>query len=133
MNMARITTNIMLSGVLIAAGLYLLSVESWAIHGMLFIGPSRYLLAASLVLMAAFSGVVASGWIRGVIAKPPPSPFRFDPTYVDPVYKGELLARYWYVILPAVICFILALVFAATDAHATSHLTAIAPTLLRDK
>ena len=104
--------NILLAGLLIAAGLYLLSVDSYVLKGMLFIGLSKYLLSAALLFMASFVGTIAWGWISGGISKPPASSFWFDPTYVHPTYKGEILIRYWYIMVPALICFALALAFA---------------------
>lgn len=62
--------------------------------------------------MSNFIGAIAHGWIRGSIPKPPTSSCWFDPTYVHPVYKGEMLVRYWYFIAPAMICFVLAFAFA---------------------
>lgn len=112
MNVIRVAINIALSGLLFAAGLHVLSVATIRLSGLLFAGLARYLLAASLLAMAGFAGAVALGWIRGSIAMPPKTSFRFDPTYVDPVYKGELLVRYWYVVLPALICLVLAFAFA---------------------
>jgi hypothetical protein len=102
-----------LTGLLIAAGLYLLTVDSYAIRHMLFIGLSRYLLSAALLLLAGFAALVAWGWISGSIPKPPASTFWFDPTYVHPTYKGELFVRFWYVTVPGIICFISA--FALAD------------------
>lgn len=104
--------NILLSGLLIAAGLYLLSVDSYVLRGMLFIGLSKYLLSVALLFIASFAGIIAWGWISGGISKPPTSSFWFDPTYVHPTYKGELFVRYWYIIAPALISFVLALAFA---------------------
>lgn len=104
--------NMALTGLLIAAGLYLLSIDSYVIRGMEFIGLSRYLLSAALLFMAGFAGLVAWGWMRGNVPKPPESTFWFDPTYVHPVYKGELFVRFWYVTAPGIICFVSALALA---------------------
>lgn len=125
MNILRITTNIALSGLLFMAGLHILSVDSYALHGLLFAGLARYLLAASLMFMVGFVGAIAYGWIRGSIPKPPASSFRFDPTYVHPAYKGEMLVRYWYLVLPALICLVLAFVFAGNVPDTALHLSAI--------
>lgn len=112
MNLLRITANITLTVLLLIASLHLLFVESFALRSMVFTGWGRYLLAVSLLLMAAFAGAVARGWIRGNIPKPPASSFRFDPTYVHPAYKGRLLVQYWYIVLPALMCLVLAFVLA---------------------
>ena len=126
MNSFRIMMNILLSGILIAAGLYLLSTDSYSLHGMLFIGTSKYLLSAALLFMAGFGGMIAWGWITGSIPKPPASTFWLDPTYVDPGYKGKLIARYWYVVLPVIGCFVLAIAL-ARNAYATTPDTNAAP------
>lgn len=112
MNFFRITINILLSGLLIVAGWYLLSVNAYALRGMLFIGLSKDLLSAALLFIASLAGIIAWGWISGGISKPPASSYWLDPTHVDPTYKGELLVRYWYILLPALICFALAFAFA---------------------
>lgn len=116
MNTLRVTANIVLSGVLTAASIYLLSVHSYALHGMHFVGRSRYLLSVSLFCMAIFAGVIAQGWIRGTLSKPPPSSFTFDLIYVDPGYKGEMLVRCWYILMPALFCIILAFTLAEDGA-----------------
>ena len=112
MNVIRLAINIALSGLLFAAGLHGLSVASFRINGWLVAGRARGLLAASLLALAGFAGAVALGWIRGSIAMPPRSSFRFDPTDVDPACKGELLVRHWYFVLPALISLVLAFAFA---------------------
>lgn len=63
--------NIALSGLLIAAGLYILLIDVYAARGILFARSSRYLLSISLLSMAGFSGAIASDWIRGTISRPP--------------------------------------------------------------
>lgn len=125
MNVLRITLNIALSGLLFVASLHLLSVDSYALRGMLFTGLARYLLASSLLLAAGFAGAITQGWMRGSIPKPPMSSFRIDPTYVHPAYKGEMLVRYWYFVMPALICLVLAFVFAEDVPIEPLHLTAI--------
>lgn len=128
MNLLRTLMNILLSGVLIVAALYLLSLDAYALHGRLFVGLSKYLLAAALLLMASFAGMIAWAWNSGSIPKPPSSTFGFDPTYVDPVYKGRLLVRYWYIVVAAVVCFVFAVVFAndaPTKSPHPAHLLSI--------
>lgn len=127
MNTLRITMNFALSGVLVAAGLYVLFTESCVMRDMRFIGWSRYLLSASLLSMAGFPAVVASGWIRGSLSRPPPSRFTWHPTYVDPVYKGTLLVRHWYIVMPALTCFGLALALAEKAPETARHIAAILP------
>lgn len=129
MDIIRIGVNIALSTLLCAASWHVLFVESLVVRDVLFIGPSRYLLSISLLFMAAFPGLIAGGWITGTLSTPPPSLFRFDPTYVDPAYKGKLLVRYWYVVVPALICFVLALVFAPHAADTTLRLPVVPPGL----
>lgn len=125
MHQIRIAANIALAGLLIVAGLHLLSIDAYALRGLLFTGLSRYLLSASLLLMAGFSGAVAWGWVRGTIAKPPPSLVFFDPTFVDPVYKGALVVKYWYLVAPALVLLVAAVVLAdAGHGRAQLHLSA---------
>lgn len=125
MNILGFTVNIALIGVLIAASLFLFSVDAYALHGTLFVGASRYLLVLSLLSLAGFAIAVVQGRIRGNVSRPPPSPFRWAPFYVDPVYKGELLVRYWYFIASALIFLTLAFAFSKDAPNTALNLTTL--------
>jgi hypothetical protein len=57
-----------------------------------------YLLAFGLFFLGAFAAAVARSWMIGAI--PPPDPRRGRPR---PDYKGRIIARYWYLLAPALI------------------------------
>lgn len=114
MNHFRVAMNVILAILLLLAGIYLLSQDSFVLKtrtsqgdGTVFSGISLYLLALGLILIGAFAAMVAYGWVKGTIAMPDPQKIRPDPNY-----KGELLLRFWYLLLPAVLSLIVAVVMA---------------------
>ena len=113
LNKIRITANTALTGILVAAGFCLLTINSCPFRSMLFTGLPWYLPSASLLLMAWFSASIAWRWVRGRLAKPPPGFLSFDPTCVDPVYQGGLLVRHGCLFVPALRCPVAAVALAA--------------------
>jgi hypothetical protein len=66
--------------------------------GTYFSGVPLYLLAFGLFFLGAFAVAVARAWMMGAI--PLPDPRRGRPR---PDYKGRMIARYWYIVAPALI------------------------------
>ncbi len=75
--------------------------------GLLFPGVPLYCLAAGLIFLGAFAGAVALGWVRGTL--PPADPKRIRP---HPSWKGALIVRYGYGVLPALALILLAFLLA---------------------
>jgi len=101
----RIIVNVLLAlAALLAAGYVLahdpLFIPSLSVpgRGLLFVGPSRALLLLGLLGVAAFSGAVARAWHRGDIPLPPPGTIRPDPDY-----RGRIMVRFWYLLLPLLV------------------------------
>lgn len=108
MNRFRIGLNVVLMLGLGAAALHLLSRERWVWiiddDMLVFTGGSLRLLAISAMFLALFVGAVTQGWIRGSVPLPPA-----DEPHPHPAYRGRLLVRYWYFVLPGLACFLGAL------------------------
>lgn len=103
MNRLRIIVNSAFAFLCALAGMYLLFQDTFFLRnrwhsetGTLFSGISLYLLAFGLFFFAAFAAVVALAWIRGVLPMPNQREIRPHPTY-----KGQIIARYWYLVIPA--------------------------------
>lgn len=116
MNHFRVAMNVVLAALLLLAGIYLLSQDSFVLKtrtsqgdGTVFSGISLYLLALGIMLIGAFAAVVAYCWVKGIIPMPDSHKIRPDPTY-----KGELLLRFWYLLLPAVLSLVAAVIMAKT-------------------
>jgi hypothetical protein len=111
---ARILVNLLLAvASLLAAGYVLVHdpvyvpTRAGSGSGLLFAGPARLLLLAGLLGLAAFAGAVARAWMRGNIPLPPPGAIR-----PDAVYRGRIMARFWYLLLTAILCLASALLLA---------------------
>lgn len=99
----RVALNLALAAACVWGGLYLLQQESFFLRdrwhsgtGTLFSGLSLDLLALGLFALGAFAAAVALAWVRGTLPRPPPRVIR-----THPVYKGRIIVRYWYLVLPA--------------------------------
>ncbi len=98
----RIIANVLLALAALLATGYVLAHDPLFIpslsapgRGLLFAGPARDLLLLGLLGMAAFAGAVARAWHRGDIPLPPPGTLRPDPDY-----RGRIMVRFWYLLLP---------------------------------
>ena len=105
MNVLRIVLNGVLAVFCVWGGAYLLWQESYFLHdrwhpetGTYFSGVSLYLLAAGLFLLGAFAAAVALAWLRGTIPMPGRRELR-----PHPAYKGQILVRFWYLVVPALV------------------------------
>ena len=99
----RVALNLALAAACVWGGLYLLQQDSCFLRdrwhpatGTLFSGLSLELLALGLFALGAFAAAVALAWVRGTLPRPPPGAIR-----THPVYKGRIIVRYWYLVLPA--------------------------------
>ena len=113
LNKIRITANVALTGILVAAGFCLLTINSCPFRSMLFTGLPWYLPSASLLLMAWFSASIAWRWVRGRLTKPLPGFCPLTPLCVHPVCQGGLLVRHWCLFVPALRCLVTAIALAA--------------------
>lgn len=66
--------------------------------GTFFSGMPLYLLAFGLFFLGAFAVAVARAWMTGVMPLPDPERSRSHPDY-----KGRIIIRYWYFVVPALI------------------------------
>ena len=103
MNIIRILINAALTVLCAWGGIHLLGQESFFLRdrwhpetGTYFSGVSLYLLAFGLFCFGAFTAAVAQAWVRGII--PMPDQGKIQP---HPAYKGQILVRYWYFVIPA--------------------------------
>ncbi|MCW7754304.1 hypothetical protein OOT00_09925 [Desulfobotulus sp. H1] len=110
MNKFRIVLNVMLALAMFFSGLYLLGQDSFFLAdrwnpevGTLLEGAALYCLAVGLFLLGGFAGMVAYGWIKGSLTMPDKDTMRPHPSY-----KGLVIVRYWYWVLPAVVFIMLA-------------------------
>lgn len=110
----RIAVNAVLALALFGAGLYLAGQESFFLRdrwhpgtGTLFQGAALYCLASGLMLLGAFAGRVGCAWSAGALPMPGDNTIR-----PHPAYKGLLIARFWYLVLPAVVLILLAFLLA---------------------
>ena len=103
MNAIRIAVNVALTLLFVWGGVYLFGQESFFLRdrwhpetGTYFYGASLYLLGASLFCLAAFAAAVALAWIKGTMPMPGRREIR-----PHPAYKGQIIVRYWYLVIPA--------------------------------
>ncbi|WKZ79755.1 MAG: hypothetical protein QY327_10455 [Fimbriimonadaceae bacterium] len=115
MDRLRIALNIALALVMFAGGIYLLGQDSFFLGdrwdhstGSLFHGFTLYCLAFGLMFLGSFAGMVGYSMAKGTL--PMPDKDRIRP---HPAYKGMVIVRFWYLLLPA-ICLI-ALAFLLVD------------------
>lgn len=108
------TLNTVLAVVLLGGGFYLLGEDSFFLAdrwnpevGTLFHGTTLYCLATGLILLGAFAGKVAYDWVKGTLPMPDRNTIR-----PHPAYKGALLVKFWYLVLPAVVFIMLAFLLA---------------------
>jgi len=114
MNILRVILNIALTIVLLSGGVYLLGQDSFLLSerwnpevGTLFQGFALYCLAFGPIFLGAFVGVVTYSWIKGTLPMPDPNTIRPHPSY-----KGAVIVRFWYLVLPAVLFVFLAFILA---------------------
>jgi hypothetical protein len=105
MNTIRALLNLAMAAACFSGGFYLLAQGSLFLRdrwhpevGSLFSGLSLYLLVLGLFSLSAFTATVAVAWIRGTVPMPKP-----DVVRPDPAYKGLVILRYWYLVVPAVL------------------------------
>jgi len=105
MNTIRIVLNGALTFLCFSGGAYLLERGSFFLRdrwhpetGTYFSGVPLYLLAFGLFFLGAFTAAVSLAWMRGTI--PMPDKRKIRP---HPVYKGQIILRYWYFVVPALI------------------------------
>ena len=119
MNVIRILINIVLALSCLWGGVYLLAQPSFFLRdrwqsefGTYFSGVSLYLLAGSLFFLSAFVFAVTQAWIRGIVPMP-------NHTQLQPhsAYKGQLIMRYWYFLLPAFVMLTGGFVLAVNSAN----------------
>jgi hypothetical protein len=110
----RIVINSIIAIIVFGAGMWLLLQDSFFLKdrwnpgaGTLFSGWPLYLLALGLFLLAAFTGSVARAWLRQDIPLLPPKTIR-----PHPVYKGHIIFRFWYLVIPALISILMAFLLA---------------------
>ena len=94
--------------------------------GTYFSGMPLYLLAFGLFFLGTFATAVTLAWIRRTVSMPDQRKIR-----PDPVLKGQIIVRYWYLVLPALILVLSAFVLAKhtpdPSFHATPHSSAAKP------
>ena len=105
MNTIRTLLNGVLAFCCFAGGGYLLERGSFFLRdrwhpetGTYFSGVPLYCLAFGLFFLGAFAAAVALAWMRATIPMPDKRSIR-----PHPVYKGQLIVRYWYFVIPALI------------------------------
>lgn len=128
MNSLRITFNVVLAIAMFGGGTYLLGQDSFFLRdrwdpstGTLFQGMTLYCLALGLFFLGAFGGMVGYAWAKGALPMPSESTIR-----PHPAYKGSVIARFWYLVLPAVVLIMLAFFLAEKTPN-----KALQPTPLR--
>lgn len=114
MNKLRVILNIVLALLLFSGSAYLLGQHSFFLSnrqnpaiGTLFHGVTLYLLASGLIFLGTFASAVAYCWIRGTLPTPERNTVR-----PHPAYKGAMIVRFWYLVLPAALFILLALFMA---------------------
>ncbi len=103
MDRLRIALNIVLALAAFTGAIYLLGQDSFVLvdrwnhtMGTLFQGLTLYCLAFGLLFLGSFAGVVGYSWAKSIL--PTPSKDRIRP---HPAYKGMVIVRFWYLLLPA--------------------------------
>lgn len=121
MNSLRIALDIVLSVSMFWGGIYLLGQDAFFLAdrwdpatGMLFQGMALYCLAFGLFFLGAFAGMVGYAWAKGTLPMPGGSTIR-----PHPAYKGSVIARFWYLVLPAVVLIVLAFLLAEETPNQT--------------
>jgi len=114
MNTIRVLLNGVLTFFCFSGGAYLLERGSFFLRdrwnpetGTYFSGMPLYLLAFGLFFLGAFAAAVALAWMRGTIPMPDPGNISSHP-----VYKGLVILRYWYFVVPALVLVISAFMLA---------------------
>ena len=114
MNTLRVILNIALTISLLSGGVYLLGQDSFLLSerwnpeaGTLFQGVALYCLGFGPIFLGAFVGAVTYSWIKGTLPMPDRNTIRPHPSY-----KGAVIARFWYLVLPAVLFVFLAFILA---------------------
>lgn len=115
MDRLRIALNIVVALGTFTAAIYLLGQDSFFLvdrwdhtMGTLFHGLTLYCLAFGLLFLGSFAGAVGYSWAKSSL----PTPSK-DRIRSHPAYKGMVIVRFWYLLLPA-ICLI-ALAFLLAD------------------
>lgn len=95
--------NLLLAALCFAGAVYLVSagrfflLDRWTRGmGTLFSGLSLYMLAGGAFALGAFAGAVALEWMRGTLPMPGAEEVR-----PHPAYKGRIIVRYWFLVIPA--------------------------------
>lgn len=103
MNAFRILVNGLIAALCFSGGIYLIWTGEYFLRGRwqpqagsFFSGLSLYLLAFGLFFLGSFAAAVALAWIKGTLPVPE-SHFRGP----HPTYKGKIIVRFWYLVLPA--------------------------------
>lgn len=116
MRIMSIAVNGILAALLCSGGVYLLGQESYFQRdrwnpeiGTYLTGLPLNLLALSMFLFAAFAAAVMLAWIRGSI----PMPDRRESSRHSH-YQGQILARFWYLVIPAFALLVAAFMLAPT-------------------
>lgn len=114
MNSLRIALDIVLAVSMFWGGIHLLGQDAFFLAdrwdprtGVLFQGMTLYCLALGLFFLGAFAGMVGYAWAKGTLPMPSGSTIR-----PHPAYKGSVVARFWYLVLPAVVLIVLAFLLA---------------------
>jgi hypothetical protein len=118
-NTIRIILNVTIALLCSVAAFHLLAQGSFFLGdrwrpetGTLFHGAALYLLACGLILLGAFSGAVAYGWASGTLPMP-----ASDAARPNPAYKGAVITRFWYLVVPAIGFVLLAFLLADKTPH----------------
>ncbi|MBE0435208.1 MAG: hypothetical protein IBX56_05320 [Methylomicrobium sp.] len=132
MHRIRITLNITLALGLFAGGIYLVGQESFFLRdrwdpntGTLFHDVALYCLAFGLMFLGSFAGMVGYSWAKGTL--PMPSQERIRP---HPAYKGMVITRFWYLLLPAICLILLAFLLADKGPNKLLHADKLLAALL---
>lgn len=114
MDQLRIALNFVLALGMFAGGFYLLGQDTFFLDdrwdhstGYLFQGVTLYCLAFGLMFLGSFAGMVGYSWARGTL----PTPSK-DSIRSHPAYKGMVIIRFWYLLLPAICLIALAFLLA---------------------
>lgn len=102
-NAIRILLNGLVATLCFSGGAYLIWSGEYFLRGRwqpqagsFFSGLSLYLLALGLFFLGSFGAAVALAWIKGTLRMPESRIHGPHPTY-----QGEVILRFWYLVLPA--------------------------------